>query len=90
MGLLRSVLRPITGVIGWGSIPLALVASTAALLTALRYLSIRLVQNSDVKSNKEKPMKTKLKEKSRTILSSTIETIWAAGVSSVAGSHLLA
>ena len=78
------------GVIGWGSIPLAFVGSIALLLILLRYVSIRLVPLANENSKKEVPMVETLTARTRIILSSAFETIWAIGVSSVAGLHLLA
>lgn len=76
--------------IGWGSIPLAFVGSIALLLILLRYLSIRLVPLGHENSNKEVSMVKTLTARTRIFLSSMFETLWAIGVSSVAGLHLLA
>ena len=76
--------------IGWGSIPLAFVGSIALLLILLRYVSIRLVPLGHENSNKEVSMVKTLTARTRIFLSSMFETLWAIGVSSVAGLHLLA
>jgi hypothetical protein len=89
MQIRESVFSPV-GVIGWGSIPLAFVGSIALLLILLRYASIRLVPLAHENSNKEKSMVKTLTARTRFFLSSMFETLWAIGVSSVAGLHLLA
>jgi hypothetical protein len=89
MQIRESVFSPV-GVIGWGSIPLAFVGSIALLLILLRYASIRLVPLAHENSNKEKSMVKTLTARTRIFLSSMFETLWAIGVSSVAGLHLLA
>jgi len=78
-----STLRPI-GVVGGGSIPLAIVGSIALLLTLLHYVSSRLVSLVN-EYNKEVSMVKTLTARTRVFLSSTFETIWAIGVSSVTG-----
>jgi hypothetical protein len=83
-----SVLRPI-GVVGWGSIPLALVGSVALLLVLLRYVSINVVLPATSNSNKEVPMVKTLTARTRVFLSSIFETMWAIGVGGVVG-HLAA
>lgn len=85
----ESAFRPI-GVIGGGSIPLTIVGSIALLLILLRYVSIRLVPLANDNSDKEVSMVKTLTARTRIFLSSAFETIWAIGVSSVAGLHLLA
>lgn len=76
--------------IGGGSIPLAIVGSIALLLILLRYVSIRLVLLANDNNDKEVSMVKTLTARTRIFLSSTFETLWAIGVSSVAGLHLLA
>ena len=76
--------------IGGGSIPLAIVGSIVLPLFLLRYVSIRLVPLANENSDKEVPMVKTLTAHTRIFLSSAFETIWAIGVSSVAGLHLLA
>jgi len=78
------VLRPI-GVIGWGSIPLAFVGFVVLLVILLRFISLKLILSVSDNSNKEVPMKKT--STVRIFVSSILETIWAAGVSSVVG-HL--
>lgn len=85
----ESVFRPI-GVLGGGSIPLAIVGSVAFLLILLRYLTIRLIPLADENSKKEVSMVKTITAHTRIFLSSAFETLWAYGVSSVAGLHLLA
>ena len=85
----ESAFSPI-GAIGGGSIPLAFVGSIAMLLILLRYVSIRLVPLANENSDKEVSMVKTLTARTRNFLSSTFETLWAIGVSSVAGLHLLA
>ena len=76
--------------IGWGSTPLAFVGSIVLLLFLLRYVSIRFVPLAHENSNKEKSMAKTLTARTRIFLSSMFETLWAIGVSGVAGLHLLA
>lgn len=76
--------------IGGGSIPLAIVGSIVLLLILLRYVSIRMVPLANDNSDKEVSMVKTLTARTRIFLSSTFETLWAIGVSSVAGLHLLA
>lgn len=76
--------------IGGGSIPLAIVGSIALLLILLRYVSIRLVLLANENSDKGGSMVKTLTARTRIFLSSMFETLWAIGVSSVAGLHLLA
>ncbi len=76
--------------IGGGSIPLAIVGSIALLLILLRYVSIRLVPLANDNCDKEVSMVKTSTARIRIFLSSTCETLWAIGVSSVAGLHLLA
>ncbi|RLA43475.1 MAG: hypothetical protein DRR42_21670 [Gammaproteobacteria bacterium] len=85
----ESAFSPI-GVVGGGSIPLAFVGSIALLLILLRYVSIRLVPLANDNSEKEVPMVKTLTARTRIFLSSSFETLWAIGLSSVAGLHLLA
>lgn len=85
----ESAFSPI-GVIGGGSIPLTIVGSIALLLILLRYVSIRLVPLANDNSDKGVSMVKTLTARTRIFLSSAFETIWAIGVSSVAGFHLLA
>tara|TARA_R110001583_G_scaffold195436_2_gene373530 strand:- start:770 stop:1063 length:294 start_codon:yes stop_codon:yes gene_type:complete len=85
----ESVFSPI-GVIGGGSIPLAIVGSIVLLLILLRYVSIRLVPLANENSDKEVSMVKTLTARTRIFLGSMFETLWAIGVSSVAGLHLLA
>jgi len=80
-----SALRPI-GVAGVGIIPWTIVGSVALLLFLLRYLSHRLVPSTG-NSTKEVSMAKTLTARVRMFFSSTIETVWAIGVSSVVG-HL--
>lgn len=86
INILRSAFRPI-GVIGWGSIPLALVGSVALLLILLRYISLNLVLSANDNSEKEVSMVKTLTVRTRVLLSSIFETIWATGVGGVVG-HL--
>lgn len=83
----ENVLRPI-GVIGGGSIPQSIVGSIALLIILLRYISIRLVPLVNENSKKEISMVKTLTARTRIFLSSLFETLWAIGVSSVAGLHL--
>lgn len=76
--------------IGGGSIPLAIVGSITLLLILLRYVSIRMVPLANDNSDKEVSMVQTLTARTRIFLSSTFETVWAIGVSCVAGLHLLA
>ena len=78
------------GDIGRGSIPLAFVNSIVLLLILLRYVSIRTVPLANDNSDKEKSMVKTLTARTRIFLSTTFETLWAIGVSGVAGLHLLA
>lgn len=82
----ESVFRPI-GVIGWGSIPLALVGSVALLFVLLRYISHNLILSVNDNSKKEVPMVKTITARTRMFFSSIFETMWAIGVSSVVG-HL--
>jgi hypothetical protein len=83
---LDDALRPI-GVIGGGlTIPVTIVISVVLLLFLLRYVSIRLIP-SDRDNIKEVSMVKTLKARTRIILSSVVESLWAAGVGVVAG-HL--
>jgi len=66
-----------------------LVGSVALLLVLLRYISINLIP-SDQYNIKEVSMVKTLTAKTRVLLSSVLETIWAFGVSSVAGASLFA
>ena len=84
-----SAFSPI-GVVGEGSIPLAIVGSIALLLILLRYVSIRMVPLASENSDKEVSMVKTLTARTRIFLSLMFETVWAVGVSSVAGLHLLA
>lgn len=84
-----SEFRPI-GAVGGGSIPPAIVGSIALLFILLRYVSIRLVPLANENSDKGVFMVKTLTARTRIFLSSAFETIWAIGVSSVAGLHLLA
>ncbi len=79
-----SVFWPI-GVMGWGSIPLAFVGFVVFLLTLLRNINFKLILSVSDNSIKEAPMKKT--STVRIFVSSILETIWAAGVSSVVG-HL--
>ena len=85
----QSAFSPI-GVVGGGSIPLAVVGSIALLLILLRYISIRFVPLANENSNKEVSMVKTLTGRARVFFSSTFETMWAIGVGGVAGLHLLA
>lgn len=76
--------------VGEGAIPLAIVGSMALLLILLRYVSIRMVPFASENSDKEVSMVKTLTARTRIFLSSVFETLWAIGVSSVAGLHLLA
>lgn len=76
--------------VGGGSIPLAFVGSIALLLILLRYVSIRMVPLANDNSDKEVSMVKTLTARTRIFLGSSFETLWAIGVSSVAGLHLLA
>jgi hypothetical protein len=76
-----SVLRPI-GVKGVGDFPWTLVGSVALLLFLLRYLSQMLVL-SPSHSTKEVSMVKTLTARIRMFFSSTVETMWAIGASSV-------
>ena len=78
------MLWPIGG-IGWGSSPLAFVGFVALLLILLRFISLKLILSVSDNSIKEVPMKKT--STVRIFVSSILETIWAAGVSSVVG-HL--
>lgn len=86
MKVVSSAFRPI-GVIGGGSIPLALAGSVALSLVLLRYISIKLVLSANSNSKKEVSMVKALTVRTRVFLSSIFETIWAMGVGSVVG-HL--
>ncbi len=81
-----SVFRPI-GVIGWGSIPLALVGSVALLFVLLRYISHSLILSVNDNSKKEVPMVKTITTRTRVFFGSIFETMWAIGVSSAVG-HL--
>lgn len=76
--------------IGWGSIPLTIVGSMVLLLILLRYVSVRMVPLANDNSDMEVSMVKTLTARTRIFLSSAFETLWAIGVSSVAGLHLLA
>ena len=67
---------------------MAFVGSIAFLLILLRYASIRLSPSAH-DSKKEVSMVKTLTVKTRKLVSSTLETIWAIGVGGVAG-HLSA
>lgn len=84
----ESAFRPI-GVIGGGSIPLALVGSIVLLLILLRYFSIGVALSATNNVNKGDPMEKTLTARTLIFLSSIFETMWAIGVSSVVG-HLSA
>ncbi len=71
-----------------GSIPFMFVGSIAFLLIFLRYASVRLIPLVNENSKKEVSMVKTLTAKTRVLLSSVLETIWAFGVSSVAGANL--
>src|SRR5690606_22199859 len=67
---------------------MALVGSVALLLVLLRYVSIRLIPtNQD--NIKEVSMVKTIISRTRVLLSSVFESMWAIGVGSVVG-HLLA
>ena len=82
------MLRP-TGVVGMGSIPIALVGSVALLIILLRYISVNVVLTATSNSEKEVPMAKTLTVRTRVFLSSIFETMWAIGVGGVVG-HLSA
>lgn len=63
---------------------MAHVGSVALLLILLRYISIRLI-SSDQHNIKEVSLVKILTSRTRVLLSSTLETIWAAGVGNVVG-----
>ncbi len=81
-----SAFRPIGGVGGGFTIPVAIVGSVALLLFVLRYVSIRLIP-SDQDDIKEVAMVKTLKARTRIFLSSIVESLWATGVGVVVG-HL--
>jgi hypothetical protein len=80
------VFRPI-GVIGWCSIPLALVGSVVLLFVLLRYISHSLILSVNDNSKKEVSMVKTITARTRVFFSSIFETMWAIGVSGVVG-HL--
>ena len=73
-----------------GSIPYMFVGFIAFLLISLRYASIRFIPLVNESSKKEVSMVKTFTAKTRIFLSSVLETIWALGVSSVAGASLFA
>lgn len=79
-----SVFRPV-GVIGWGSIPLALVGSVVLLFVLLRYISLNLALSANDNSKKGVSMAKTITARIRVFFSSLFETMWAIGVSSVVG-----
>jgi len=68
---------------------MALVGSIALLLSLLRFISVNVVLQATSNSKKEVSMVKILTARTRTLVSSIFETMWAIGVGSVVG-HLSA
>ena len=72
-----------------GSIPWVLVGALALFLVLCRYVYIRLVSTASDNKTKEVTMAQTIKCCMRALIGSIFETIWAIGVSIIAGSQLL-